>query len=136
MIDRHPRHGLQALAVTIDSTTWPVDGNESLDETVRDSTGISSAPGETETMNATRGSLAFDDQVVADSNRQEVVINSVTSTEGGFVAIYNTTAGGSLDSVIGASTYLAAGLSNTPVSRPTRSVASGSGPPRGVASVI
>lgn len=162
MIDRHPRHGLQALAVTtilvvaaiavlpvlassgsstdadtqsvsgtgawashgsgpanvavtIDSTTSPVDGNESLDGTVRDSTGISSDPGETETTNATRGSIAFDDQVVADSNRQEVVINSVTSTEGGFVAIYNTTTGGSLDSVIGASTYLAADREHTNV---------------------
>lgn len=162
MIDRHPRRGLRALAVTailavamiavppvlassgsstdagtqsvsgtetwashgsgpanvavtIDSAASPVDGNESLDGTVRDSTATSSAPGETETTNATRGSIVFDDQVVADSNRQEVVIDSVTSTEGGFVAIYNTTAGGSLDSVIGASTYLAADREHTNV---------------------
>jgi len=118
--------------VTIDSTTPPVTKNESLDMTVTlswassdgdassytttVSTGDDSRSrsvsilhsGETQKTNATRGRIVFDDQFVLDSNRQQVVINSVTLPESGFVAIYNTTAGGSLDSVIGVSTKVAA----------------------------
>jgi len=58
-------------------------------------------------------SVKFEDQVVVDSNFQDVVVSSVNSSDGGFVAIYNTTSSGDLDSIIGVSSYLEANTEHT-----------------------
>lgn len=114
-------YGPSKFAVTVDSKNTPASEDESLGLTATvDNTGdqvntqtvtlsVGGAVlqvGETDTASATQASIVFDDQAVADSSRQEVVVRSVTLTEGGFVAVYNTTAGGDLDSVIGVSGYL------------------------------
>lgn len=114
-------YGPPNFGVNIDSTNTPTSEDESLGQTATvENTGDQVDTqtvtlslggtvlqiGETDTASATQASIVFDDQAVADSSRQEVIVRSVTLTEGGFVAVYNTTAGGDLDSVIGVSGYL------------------------------
>lgn len=119
--------GTQEVALTVggtqrDATTVTLDAGKSVDvyfdwvpesaDTGTHELVVASADGEDATNVTVEPDawVTIDDQTVADSAYQEVVVASTRLPEGGFVTIYNTSVGDGVDAdtLIGASSYLEA----------------------------